>query len=115
VAGPRWGRDCLRIQPIRLHACSAAHGAAAAIHHVRQLARHGLHCRALPDGNAMSDQSVCDVQDHGIWLDHTATRGQVIGADPVMGTAEAIGCRVVADDTDVKLMETSPAPVTGTT
>jgi hypothetical protein len=58
-----------------------------------------------PDGNATPEQNICNPEDHGIWLDHNATHGQLIGADPVMGNAEAIGCRVVADDTDVRLME----------
>jgi hypothetical protein len=66
-----------------------------------------------PAWTQMVDQSVCDSDpvssqgmiSHGNWIDHTASRGQLIGADPVMGDATMLSCKVVDQTTDLTLKE----------
>jgi hypothetical protein len=41
-------------------------------------------------------------QDQWIWLDHAAFQGRLIAVDPAIGSADAIGCKVVAQHTKVQ-------------
>lgn len=67
----------------------------------------------FPNGAVMEEQSICDsdpafsrnLRSRGNWIDHTASSGQLIGADPVMGGASSMQCTVKDDATDVELME----------
>jgi hypothetical protein len=54
-----------------------------------------------PNGNAMPVQTSCNPT-HTQTVTHTlATPGRLIGADPIMGNATSIACRVMADASQV--------------
>jgi hypothetical protein len=56
----------------------------------------------IPDGGALDDRAACDASQTAV-IHHTGRTGELIGADPVMNDATAIGCKVVSDATGAVL------------
>src|SRR4051794_34965186 len=56
----------------------------------------------LPDGDSMPVETTCAATGTDT-VQHRAVTGEVIGADPIMGQATELACRVMADATNVTI------------